>query len=106
MQYAYLIGMIWKCTFLKNTTERKIKMLYYYQEKEECSRLIMIKHMQSIQCESTFIKELYFIAHPFTFLYPQTTCIVLYFNLTLIYNNPCSHLVFFWPLQIYYPQIL
>ena len=41
MQYAYLTGMIWKCTFLKNTTERNFK-LYHYQEKGECSRLMMI----------------------------------------------------------------
>ena len=41
MQYAYLTGMIWKCTFLKNTTERNFK-LYHYQEKGECSRSMMI----------------------------------------------------------------
>ena len=33
--------MIWKCTFLKNTTERNFK-LYHYQEKGECSRSMMI----------------------------------------------------------------
>ena len=46
--------------------------------------------MQNLQCESTFIKDLYFITCPFTFPYPHTTCIVLYSNPTLIYTvtNP------------------
>lgn len=95
MQYAYLIGMIWKCTFLKNTTERKFK-LYFYQEKGGCSRLVMMKHMQIIQYESAFIKRtcILLLIHSHSHIDPQTTCIVLNSNPTLIYNNPSARFIF------------